>query len=162
MVLGGVFLLAYSGGLVGLWGLQQAYLTEAGLKIHLQLLRLSTVGMAVLAWLTAVSGAYIIYPWYRKPAPPGGALSHYPQALLKASPLLREWHFFGMEWKEHVAWLAPITATAVAWVVWRHGAELARNARVRRWVLLMYTVAFVAGSIAGALGAMITKAAPVQ
>jgi hypothetical protein len=76
--------------------------------------------------------------------------------------MLKEWHFFGMEWKEHVAWLAPIAATAVAAIVCKHGVALANDGRLRRSVLTMYTVAFAAGAAAGGLGAMITKAAPIH
>ena len=115
-----------------------------------------------LAWLTAISGAFIVYPWYRAVPPSDADLSFYPQAFLKAHPLLSEWHFFGMEWKEHVAWLAPIAATAVACIVFRYGALLASDARLRRGVIAMYSVAFAAGAAAGGLGAMITKAAPVH
>ncbi len=162
MVLGGIFLLAYSAGLLGLGSLQRALLTADGLRERLRTLRLCTVGMATIAWLTAISGSYIVYPWYRKPPPVGEDLALYPQALLKANPMLREWHFFGMEWKEHVAWLAPIAATAVAYIVWRYGAALASDARLRRAVIVMYSVAFGAAAIAGALGALITKSAPVH
>lgn len=162
MVFGGIFLLVYSAGLLGLWGLQKSYLTVAGLSDRLRMLRVCTVGMAALAWLTAISGSYIVYPWYRKVPPVGANLSFYPQAFLKANPLLKEWHYFGMEWKEHVAWLAPIAATAVAYIVYRYGARLASDARLRGGVIAMYSVAFAAGAVAGGLGAMITKAAPVH
>lgn len=162
MVFGGIFLLVYSAGLLGLSGLQQSYLTVAGLRDRLRMLRTCTSGMAALAWLTTLSGSYIVYPWYRKLPPPGADLSFYPQALLKANPLLKEWHYFGMEWKEHVAWLAPIAATAVAYIVWRHGALLASDARLRRGVIAMFSVAFAAAAVAGGLGALITKAAPVR
>lgn len=162
MVLGGTFLLVYSAGLLGLWGLKQAYLTAEGMRDRLKALQICTGVMAALAWLTAISGSYIVYPWYRKVPPSGADLSYYPQALLKANPLLKEWHFFGMEWKEHVAWLAPIAATAVVYVVCRFGAAIAADARLRRAVMVMYSVAFAAGAVAGGLGALITKAAPVR
>ncbi len=148
MVFGGIFLLAYSAGLLGLCGLNPQYLTADGVKQRLLNLKTCTSGMAALAWLTALSGTYIVYPWYRKTPPHGADLSLFPQALLKASPLLKEWHFFGMEWKEHVAWLAPIAATAVAVIVWRYGSVLVSDARLRRGVVFMYSVAFAAGAVA--------------
>ncbi len=162
MVFGGVFLLAYSAGALALWGLTGSSLTVSGLKERLLFLRLCTLGMAALAWLTAISGAFVAYPWYRKIPPAGADLAFYPQALLKANPLLHEWHFFGMEWKEHVAWLAPIAATAVAYAVWKHGSVLAKDDRLRKAVLLMHTAAFAAATVAGGLGALITKAAPIR
>jgi hypothetical protein len=162
MVFGGTFLLIYSAGLLGLCSLQQSYLTAAGLCNRLRTLRICTAGMAALAWFTVITGSYIVYPWYRKLPPAGADLTFYPQAFLKAHPLLKEWHFFGMEWKEHVAWLAPIAATAVAFIVWRYGNLIASDARIRRGVATMYSVAFAAGAAAGGLGAMITKAAPLH
>jgi len=34
--------------------------------------------------------------------------------LLKSSPHTIGWHSLGMEWKEHVAWLVPISITMAA------------------------------------------------
>src|ERR1700734_3385897 len=50
-------------------------------------LRIYLTVMAVLAWLPVLSGAYIIYPWYR-PVPPAGTLNlaAFPQRLLLSSP----------------------------------------------------------------------------
>jgi hypothetical protein len=81
--------------------------------------------MAVLAWLTVLSGTYIIYPWYRA-APPNGTISlgAYPRSLLLSNPAFRQWHLIGMEWKEHVAWLVPIAITAAAVVVKRYTRDL--------------------------------------
>ena len=66
-----------------------------------------------------------------------------------------------MEWKEHVAWFAPILATAVAFIVWKYGAQLAEDDRLRRFVMLIFMLAFIAAAIAGLFGALITKAAPI-
>lgn len=162
MVFGGVFLLTYSAGLLGLWGLQPAYLTAAGIQDRLRALRVCTLVMAALAWLAAITGTFMVYPWYRKIPPVAANLAFYPQALLKASPMLRQWHYFGMEWKEHVAWLAPIAATSVAYIVWHQGSALGADVRLRRGVIAMFTVAFAAAAAAGGLGAMITRAAPIR
>ncbi len=81
--------------------------------------------MAVLAWLTVLTGAYIIYPWYRATPPAGIAnLAAFPQRLLMSSPSTSAWHSIGMEWKEHVAWLVPISITMAAAVFSRHGRNL--------------------------------------
>ena len=45
MVFGGIFLLVYSAGLLGLMGLQKAYLTDDGLRDRLKTLRICTVAM---------------------------------------------------------------------------------------------------------------------
>jgi len=42
------------------------------------------------------------------------------------------WHTFGMEWKQHVAWLAPMLATLVAYVALRYGPALAYEEHLYR------------------------------
>jgi hypothetical protein len=81
--------------------------------------------------------------------------------LLKSSNLAG-WHNFGMEWKEHVAWLAPILATAVAFIVVRYGSQLAKEPRMRQALITFFTLAFLAAAVAGLFGAFITKAAPIH
>ena len=66
-----------------------------------------------------------------------------------------------MEWKEHVAFLAPFLATAVAFAVLYYGAQLIRRGEIRRAVLVFFTLSFAAAGIAGLFGALITKAAPI-
>jgi hypothetical protein len=119
--------------------------------------------MAVVAWLAVLSGGYIIYPWYRAVPPAGTAnLSGFPQRLLMSSPSTIAWHSIGMEWKEHVAWLAPIAITMAAAVFIRHGRNLTRHPQLRNAVLGFVLVSFVAAGIAGFFGAMLDKYAPVE
>jgi hypothetical protein len=162
LVLGTLFLLSFAGGLAGLYSLRREYLTEVGLHERLRRLDWGTTGMAVAAWLTVITGTWIVYPWYRA-APPEGTtdLEAFPRYFLLASEATAGWHEFGMEWKEHVAWMAPILATAVAFVVWRHGRDLAEDPALRRAVISLFVVAFAAAAVAGLYGAFITKAAPV-
>ena len=61
-----------------------------------------------------------------------------------------------------VGWLAPILATAVAYIVMRYGASLATNDSLRRAVMILFTLAFVIAAIAGIYGAFIAKAAPLM
>ena len=93
--------------------------------------------MAIVAWLMVITGTYIIYPWYRAPAPEGADLSLYPRSFLRASETLSGLHTFGMEWKEHIAWFAPILATVVAYLVMRYGPELAKNSQLRRIAVVL-------------------------
>jgi hypothetical protein len=119
--------------------------------------------MVVFAWTAVLTGAYVIYPWYRAVAPPGTTdLSAFPQRLLLASPTTSGWHSLGMEWKEHVAWFAPISITMVAFVFIRYGRDLRNHRQLRAGVLSFALVSFVAAGIAGFFGAMINKYAPVQ
>jgi len=161
MVLGAGFLLAFSGGLVGLYSLKSELLTAEGIKKRLERLKWGVALMAVISWLTVITGTYIVYPWYRAAPPEGADLSLYPRSFLKADPSLAGWHVFGMEWKEHVAWFSPILATVVAYLVWKYGPELIKNKKLRKIVMVLFILAFTTAGIAGLLGAFITKAAPI-
>jgi hypothetical protein len=119
--------------------------------------------MAALAWLAVLTGAYIIYPWYRATPPPGTAnLAAFPQRLLMASPTTSGWHSIGMEWKEHVAWIAPISITMAASVVLQYGRNLKNLPQLRSAVLVFVWISLFAAGIAGFFGAMINKNAPVE
>jgi hypothetical protein len=118
---------------------------------------------ACLAWATVLIGAYLIYPWYRA-RPPAGVidLSGYPQRLLMSSASTTGWHDLGMEWKEHIAWFAPLSLTTVAFLFARYGTRLHALASLRRAVFALVALAFVSASVAGFFGAMLNKYAPVR
>ena len=168
LILGTLFLLAFGGGLAGLYSLKARYLTEDGVAERTPRLLVGSVVMAAVAWLTVLSGTFVVYPWYRA-APPEGidrtvqsdALGDFPRYWLLASERTAEWHRLGMEWKEHVAWIAPLLATAVAFAVLYYGAQLVRRGEIRRAAIIFFTLAFIAAGVAGLFGAFITKAAPV-
>ena len=163
MGFGALYLLACSGALVELYRFStssQANDADPGKE---RFLRIYLFTMVVLAWASVLTGAYVIYPWYRAAAPDGATdLSGFPQRLLMASPATSGWHSLGMEWKEHVAWFAPISITLVAFVFARYGRELKRYRQLRAAVLSFAMVSFVSAGIAGFWGAMINKYAPVQ
>ncbi len=162
MMLGSLFLLAYAGGLAELINLGSQWTTEAGVAKRVRRLITGTWVMAVVAWLTVFTGTWIVYPWYRAKPPAGADLKMFPKGLLVASPTTAGWHNFGMEWKEHVAWLAPILATAVAYMVTKYGARLAKDEQVRKAVIVLFSIAFFTAAVAGLFGAFINKAAPVH
>jgi hypothetical protein len=164
MILGAAFLLAFAGGLAGLWSLRPEYLTAAGVNDRLRRLDWGTTGMAVAAWLTVITGTWIVYPWYRA-APPEGLTPvtvEFPRYFLLANPALAGWHSFAMEWKEHVAWMAPFLVTPVAFIVWRYRDELVNRPALRQTLLVLFVGSFVVAAIAGVMGALITKAAPIH
>lgn len=162
-VFGGAFLLAFSGGLFALYSLQPAWLTADGLKKRIAQLKVWVWGMAAIAWGAVLTGTYIVYPWYRAKPPEGATdLSGFARSLLLASESTAKWHEFGMEWKEHVGWLAPIAATVVAYVISVYGAKLANEPKIRKALTWFFLAAFSAATIAGGFGAFITKAAPVR
>jgi len=163
LLLGSVFLLAFAGGLAGLWSLRAELVTVAGVEERLRRLWIGVWAMAIMAWVTVVSGTYVVYPWYRA-APPEATedLTNYPRSLLLSDPGTDAWHTFGMEWKEHVAWAAPILATAVAFIVTWYGRRLAHDDRLRYATIVLFVLAFLSAAVAGIFGAFITKAAPLQ
>lgn len=162
MGFGGLYLLACSGGIVELWrryapasGPQEAG-RERFIQIYLLL-------MTALAWLAVLTGTYVIYPWYRAIPPMGTAdLSAFPQHLLMSNASTSAWHTIGMEWKEHVAWLVPISTTMAAVVSLQYGRNLRNHARLRRALLAFVMVSFIAAGIAGFFGAMLNKNVPVK
>lgn len=155
MGFGALFLLAFAGGLAGLYSLRPAWITPSGLQERMRRLKVGVVTMAVAAWGTVITGTWIVYPWYRDPAPDS------PRSVLLADEGTADWHEFGMEWKEHVAWLSPILATVAAYIVVYYGTNLIRHDRVRRTAITLYVLAFAFALVAGAFGAFITKVAPI-
>ena len=163
MLFGGFFLLAIFGAVTVMWRSalegEAAVLTRRGYILE-QLYLWKT---AALGWAAVLTGTYVVYPWYRA-VPPAGTtdLSLYPKQVLLASAATAGWHNFGMEWKEHVAWLAPMAVTMVAYVWTRYRGEVREHRQIRWAVLGFGMVALLAAGIAGGFGAMINKYAPVQ
>lgn len=156
MIFGAVFLLAFAGGLAGLYSLRPEWVTTAGIRERLTRMKVGLWAMAVIAWGTVISGSYIVYPWYRAKDPNSA------RSILLGNPTTAEWHNFGMEWKEHVGWLAPIAATVVAFVVSYYGPVLARRLGERRAIMVFFVVAFATAAVAGLFGAFLNKVAPVR
>jgi len=169
MGFGAAYLLAFAGGLAGLYSLRPELVTPEGITERTRRLRWGIGLMAALVWLTVLVGTYIVYPWYRATPPEAvdktvqsEELSQFPRSYLLASETTAEWHKFGMEWKEHIAWIAPFLATAVAYAVLRYGGALAQDDRARKMLMTLFLISFAIAGVAGLLGALITKAAPVS
>lgn len=151
--LGALFIHAFAGGFASLL---RARATRSAERVRAA----ATAAMAAAAWLTVILGTWIVYPWYRAEPGDADALSGYPQAYLTSNADLTIWHDFAMEWKEHIGWLSPFLATAVAVVVIRHRHLLTRNKVLKRALTAMFALAFAAAVISGALGAVINNVAP--
>src|SRR3984957_20246871 len=163
MGFGGLYLLACSGALIGLYQFTTSSAASECPPGQERFIRIYLITMVVLAWAAVLSGAYAIYPWYRAAPPPGTVdLSMFPQHLLMSTPATIGWHSLGMEWKEHVAWFAPISITMVAFVFTRYGAALKHHRQLRAAVLCFTSAAFLAAAIAAFFGAMINKSAPLK
>ena len=156
IVFGGLLMLGFSAAVGGLWGLRAEHLTGEGVAVRARRLVNGLWTMAGLAWIAAITGTWVIYPWYTQD---GG-----PQATLLRSSATSGWDTFGMEWKAHLAWAAPILVTAAAAVVGHFRDELARIERrdVRRALISLLALAFFATAAAGVLGALITRQAGVR
>jgi len=163
MGFGGLLLLAFSGALIQLY---RIFTPDGSSPLSIweqKLLRIYLIAMAVLAWGTVLSGAYVVYPWYRAHPPAGITdLAGYPQRSLLASPTTAGWHNLGMEWKEHVAWFAPIALTMVAYVFIKYGSGLSKHRQVRKAAFAFAVAAFIATAIAATFGALINKNAPLR
>jgi hypothetical protein len=115
LLIGGPFLLAFSGGLVALHGLRGEYVTPEGIRERVRQLRIGATAMAVLAWATVLTGTWVLLPWYREDSPKS------PQSVLLSDPDTRLWHEFADVWKTHIAHMAPILATSAAALVLYYG-----------------------------------------
>jgi hypothetical protein len=156
LVFGSIYLLAFAGGFEAFWGIGKGeILTDSGMSRRLKRLNWGTIGMAVISWITVISGTYIVYPWYRAKVPTS------PRSLLLANPEKAEWHNFAMEWKEHIAWFVPILATVVAVLVVLYGKDFVKRNDLRKVAFAIFIIAFMCAAIAGLWGAFINKAAPV-
>src|SRR5512133_3122719 len=163
MIFGFIFLLGSSGAIYALHSLRQDWQTQEGLDKNARDIQIYLWVLAASVWAAVLPGTYIVYPWYRATPPPGAwDLSPYPRYFLITSAFTEGWHEFGMEWKEHVAFLAPIAATVVAFVASYYGPTLAKKVGERRAVMIFFIFAFVAAAVAGLFGAFITKAAAVR
>jgi hypothetical protein len=138
---------------------QPAELTPRGYSLE----RFYLITMVVLGWAAVFSGAYIIYPWYRA-VPPAGMtdLVLYPKYALLASSKTAGWHSVGMEWKEHIAYIAVIAMTMVGYVFAKYRRSMQEHPQVRFAVLVFALVAFGSAGAAGLFGAMINKYAPLN
>lgn len=156
MGFGALFLLAFAGGLAEFWGLRPALETVEGMAGKIRRLKIGTTLMMIAAWGTVLTGTWIVYPWYREQVPTS------PRSVLLSSTETELWHKFAFEWKEHVAWIAPILSTVVVFIVFYYGAGLIKNDRARKIAMAMLSASFVIAAIAGALGAFVTKVAPIR
>ncbi|HEU5301065.1 MAG TPA: hypothetical protein VFW06_02385 [Acidimicrobiia bacterium] len=156
MGFGALFLLAFAGGLAGLYSLRPDLVTVEGVKERMRRLKIGTVAIAVAAWGTVITGTWIVYPWYRED------IAQSAKSRLLANPGTEDWHIFGMEWKEHIAWISPMLLTAAAFIVVYYGTNLIRHDRVRKTVMALLVLGFATAAIAGLFGALITKVEPVK
>jgi hypothetical protein len=163
MGFGALYLLACSGALIEIYRFTTSAAPMGETARQERFLKLYLVAMVVLAWSAVLTGAYVIYPWYRAALPPGTTdFALFPQHLLMSSRSTAGWHSLGMEWKEHIAWFAPISITMVAFVFFKYGRDLKNHKHLRAGVLAFALASFASAGVAGFFGALLDKYAPVQ
>ena len=156
MGIGGPFLLAFSGALVAVAGLRSEHMTAEGIRIQVARLRIGACVMAVMAWAIVLVGTWVLLPWYREDVPDS------PRSILLSDPDTKQWHEFADVWKTHVAFMAPILATAAAALVVYYGRALARDRTARNLVLALLLGAFAVASLAALIGSLVTRVAPLR
>jgi hypothetical protein len=156
LVIGGPFLLAFTGALVALTGLRSDYMTAEGVRNQVARLRIGACLMAVMSWAIVLIGTWVLLPWYRED------VRDSPQSILLSDPDTRQWHEFADVWKTHVAFMAPILATAAATLVVYYGRSLARDRTARNVVLMLLLGAFAVSSLAALIGSLVTRVAPIR
>jgi hypothetical protein len=163
MGFGALYLLAGSGAIALLYRRVSADAPAATTPQSDRILGIYLGTMAALAWLTVLTGTYIIYPWYRASPPDGTVnLAAFPRALLLSHPATKQWHLIGMEWKEHIAWLVPIAITVAAYIAIKYARDLENHRQLRIAVHGFVVISLLAAGIAGFFGAMLDKSAPVN
>jgi hypothetical protein len=151
--LGIVIVHAFGGGLGTL-------LTSGDSRMKDRIRKLSTAGLAIVAWLASAVGTWFGYAGYRAKVPPGGDIAMYPREYLLNSPQLAFWETFAMEWKVHIGWTTPFLATAVAFTALRYRRRLVADRLVRKVMTIMLLLAFAGALVAAGLGAVINVTAP--
>jgi hypothetical protein len=158
---GAALLLAFAGGLAGLYGLRPEWDAAPKIEKHILGLKIMVWGAALIAWGTVMTGAFIVYPWYEAAASTSAEITLSPYGRLLVNPVTADWNNFGMAWKQHVGWLAPIAATVVAFAVTYYGPQLAKRTDERRALMVFFVIGFAAAATAGVFGALLNKVAPI-
>lgn len=161
ILLGSLFLLSYSGSIVWLRSYSMDLLSEKGKRVRAKRMVTFIWGICIVCWVTLLVGTLIIYPWYRAVPVEGADLVNFPQKYLLSTSKTAGWHKYGMEWKEHIAWLSPFIFTAVAYIATLYKELIADNRFLRHGLMLLITIGFVMAGVAALLGALITKKAPL-
>jgi Ni,Fe-hydrogenase I cytochrome b subunit len=153
-VLGVLFLLAFASCLMNLGTLGHNW-PPPELEQRLRRLKMWVWIVALSTWLMVITGTYISYVPYR------AASAASPKSKVLAAANTAWLHNFAMEWKEHIAWAAPLFATAVVFIVACYGAQLATRNDLRRAAMVFLFLSFVSSIIGSVLGFLIYKAVPI-
>ncbi len=111
-----------------------------------------TWNMAVTAWVAVLISTWVVYPWRSSGPAPGTSASPAPGSFtLSLNSCLSQGHQFAM------AWIAPILATTIAVIVFRYGAHLYREAKVRRALSVLLILAFLTATVTSGVSTLIRQ-----
>jgi hypothetical protein len=159
--LGGAALLGLSAGLFHLYATRPASVSTGG-ESGSRPFAVVMVFTALMLWLTAIVGIYIIFPSYRATPPAGTTdLSQFPRALILANPNTAWLHTLAMEIKEHMPWIASMLTTAVAFVAVRYPTAALVNPWLRKMAFSLLAISFVIVAFVSLLGVLVNKVAPL-
>jgi hypothetical protein len=163
IVLGGGALMALVAALFALGTLLRPIDGSPAVRDRRSAVATLTVVIAVVLWLTVLTGTYILFPPYRATPPEGlTALARYPRSMVLANPETAWLHAFGMESKEHMPWIAAMLATAVAFVTTRYRSMILADGPVRRLAMTLLAVCFTLVSFTALMGIFVNKVAPLE
>ena len=163
VVLASGALMALAAALFSLRAMRTADASNVAAQDQSRYLAWLLVFIAVALWLIVIVGTYVNFPPYRATPPEGLTdLSYYPRSLIQSNPDTVWLHAFAMEIKEHVPWIAAMLATAVAFVGVRYRSTLLSDARLRGMTTTVLAICFALVSVAGILGVLINKVAPLE
>jgi hypothetical protein len=162
MLFGAVFLLAFAGAVAGLYSYSPQWTRTEGLIERARRLKIGLWTMSAVSWITVISGTWLVYIWYRAKPLPGADLTAFPRYFLLSKPETQAWHTFGMEWKEHVAWIVPFVTTSVAYTVHVYSERLANNRSLRVALIALLAISFFSAAVPGVFGAFINKIAATR
>jgi hypothetical protein len=163
IVLGGGTLITLSIAIFSLRAMRAADSSSPAVWAQSRYLAGTIVFAAVALWLTVLVGTYVSFPAYRATPPEGLTdLARYPRSLLQSNPQTVWLHALAMEIKEHVPWIAAMVATAVAFVATRYRSRLLTDVRLNRVATALVGICLGLASIAGLLGILINKVAPLE
>jgi hypothetical protein len=158
-----IFLLAFDGAIYVIYSLKATSTNTQWPAQSVKITRIYLWALAVSVWVAVFGGAYIVFPWYRAYLSEHTYdLTNFPLFLTGADPKIAAWHRLSMDWITHVAALAPIAATVVAYVASYYGSMLGRKADERHNVMIFFFLTFITTMAAGLLATSINWAAAIH
>jgi hypothetical protein len=152
-LLGGLFLVSVLATLLLVLQLRPGDLTDAGVRQSLGWARVATGAMVTIGWAVVITGSFAVDHWFLSPAAssPANLLRARGDGAWVTAEHVKEW----------AAWISVLAATAAAVFVFRGGPQLLRRGRPRMFATASLSVSLALAALAGGLGVLLTKLAPL-